>query len=118
MDLCAPHGRNKIPHKATWWRWETAQDVRALHLATEFLCIGLRGLPISARVHLQNLYGISWLGSSTYCIWQEAWLWIPAEHRPAFIARTYDINPELADSVVDGAYAARIGRCEDLDAMD
>ena len=62
MVLCPPHGANKIPVRARRWRWQDTLETRVLQVATEYLCLGMRDLPIASRVHLQNLYGVSFLG--------------------------------------------------------
>ena len=117
MDLVPPHGCNKISRNA-WWRMQDTLHRRVSDLAMEYLCAKWRLLPPASQLALQNLYGSSWLWSSPYVIWMDAWILLPPPRRQSFVMHTYRIDSAFAAAMVDSVYATCIGQAVGLDAMD
>ena len=116
--LIPTHGANKIPPRATWWKYQDSLEWQIQQLGMEFLCLALRDFPFRSKLGLQNLFGRSWASLEAYTIWMEAWSWVAYVHRPNFIQRTYNIDARFASSMVDCLYAAKIGSPDDLHSMD
>ena len=112
------HGANKVPKRATWWKWDDALRTFVMHLAMEFLLRIVRPLPISARCSLHDMYRGYWRANSTMLVWQDIWVLLRLEQRAEFLRRTLHFDFQFGLSMLDYAYASRMCRFSSFQELD
>ncbi|OLP77215.1 hypothetical protein AK812_SmicGene42749 [Symbiodinium microadriaticum] len=106
MELCAPHGRNKVPSINTAFP-------EALHKYVLDTALGgmLRkwrehhGLPQSAQLSLYSTYLSAWRHSSPFCIWCDAWELLPGPQRVQFSSEMSLVFPVFSLDMLQVVYS-------------